>query len=261
MKKLLPLALLALTGCMSNPYSQYYTAVSDRADLPIESASSAAAPKVIQGSDPVKDLEEMLSEGYDLLGYSSFSATETPQSKAVEQARLLSADVLLYYAPVYQRTATTVVPFSMPTQSTSYTTASATAYNSYGGYGTASGSALTNTYGQQWMAVPVQQDTYLHTAAYYVKTKSLVGMKFRAPDANEARALGTQRAAIVTVVIRNSAAYKADILPGDVVLKADGKTVDEIPDAEAYVRARIGQPIELLIARSGKVLVKQLLVQ
>lgn len=250
--------LLGLTSCANlNPYVKNYVPVNERASLPVEHPASAE-PVLRPGAEPLADLQEMLVEGYDLLGYSAFSAELSSETKAVQQGQATGADVVIYYPAVFQRTATTVVPFQLPTHSTSYSTASATAYNSYGGSANAYASGVTQTYGQQWTAIPIQRDTYFQTASYYVKTKRLVGLIFRSPNTAEVNSLGTQRAAVVSSVVRNSEAYKADILPGDIILSADGLTVDQIPDAEAFARVRLGKTVVLEMVRNGQPLQKKL---
>lgn len=254
----LVVSVALLSGCAGlNPYVKNYVQVNDRETLPVEQ-SLPVSPLLKQGVDPLSDLEDMLADGYDLLGYSAFSADLSSSDKAIQQASLVGADVVVYYPPVFQRTATTVIPFQLPTTTTSYSNATATAYNSYGASATAYASGVTKTYGQQWTAIPIQRDTYFQSASYYVKTKRLVGLIFRSPTPQEVAALGTQRLAVVTTVVRGSGAYRADILPGDIIVRADGLTVDQIPDAEAFARARLGRTLTLDIVRAGRLIKKDL---
>lgn len=255
---LLMSGLLVLAGC-ANPYATSYKSLSDSEYIAANrTAPAPALPVVAYGSNPIQDVQSYYENGYEALGFSMFSDKLSNQQKAVQQGQTVGADLVVYYQPIYQRTDTTAVPLSLPTQQAVSSYSQATAYNNSGGSATAYGSSYGTISGQQWTVVPVSRDTYFQTATYYVKTNQPLGLHFRAPTATEAQALGTQRAVVITAIVRGSAAYQSDFLPGDVILKADNLTVDQIPDSAEFARARRGKTVDVLMVRNGSPMVKKL---
>ena len=257
---LMIVGFLTLAGC-ANPYAKSYKSLSDPEYIAAyRTAPAPAEPTLALGTNPVQDVQTYYENSFEALGFSMFSDELSTQQKAIEQGRTVGADLVVYYEPIYQRTNTQAVPVSLPTQQTVSSYGQATAYNNYGGTATAYGSSYATVSGQQWTAIQVSRDSYFQTATYYVRTNQPLGLHFRAPTTAEAQALGTQRAVVITSIVRGSAAYQADLLPGDTILKADNLSVDQIPNAVDFVRMRQGKTVDVMLVRNGKSIIKKLTI-
>ncbi len=58
---------------------------------------SADAPKLFRGNDLEVDCQQMLEDGYDLVGYSSFNAANVGERGALNQAKKVHASVVILY--------------------------------------------------------------------------------------------------------------------------------------------------------------------
>jgi hypothetical protein len=76
----------------ANPYSKNYVS-----RMPAPKVATAGPVKVFRGQDKVEDYQRLLEDGYDLLGYSSFEASDVAPEKLTEQAERVHADVALVY--------------------------------------------------------------------------------------------------------------------------------------------------------------------
>lgn len=69
----------------------------------------ATGPKIYQGSEKDKDYKRMLENGFDMLGYSSFDATEDVNpDQLTEQAKKVKADLVLVYTKLTGNTPASV---------------------------------------------------------------------------------------------------------------------------------------------------------
>ncbi|MDH4581408.1 PDZ domain-containing protein [Pseudomonas sp. BN415] len=249
-----------ISGCAKNPYVENYTQYYDPVYVSANRAEAAQDPHIEPGSTPQQDIPAYYQNGYMAIGFSKFSGKLSNGQLALEQAKRISADVVVVYQPQYERTQSGAMPISMPTQQTYSSQSMATAYNAYGttnAYGSTSGTVN----GQQWMMMPYSVDQYSHLAAYFVRMNIPLGLHLREPNQSEATIAGTQRAVVVEVVVRGSEAYKADILPGDIIIAADGIPVDQIESTAAFASSRKGKTVDVQLIRNAKPLTKKLTVQ
>lgn len=83
-----------------------------------------------------------------------------------------------------------------------------------------------------------------------------LGLSLRQPTQQEASALGFDRprGLLVTQVASGSKAFRADVIPGDLILQANGKNVDSVEDFNTILRedARPKNVLMLLINRQGQ---------
>ena len=104
----------------------------------------------------------------------------------------------------------------------------------------------------------VRQD---YLAVYLKKSwfKPVLGVQRIPITAEQARIVGTNNALLITIVVRRTPAFYADLYEGDVILEFNGQRVP-LDDEEfnALLEKHRGQEIELLIYRAGNKLTKKI---
>lgn len=113
---------------------------------------------------------------------------------------------------------------------------------SYIGYGFAIPINLTKS---------VVEDLIAHGAV----TRGYIGVRIGEVDASMAKAMGLEKpqGVLISGVVDDGAASKADIEPGDVILKVDDKLVDLPNQLQSYIATRrAGDEVNLEIYRDGK---------
>jgi hypothetical protein len=90
--------------------------------------------------------------------------------------------------------------------------------------------------------------------AYFVRFKLPFGATFRDLRAEEMSALGTGGGVAIGAVVDDSPASRANLLPGDIVLKCDDKAIIDRADFQGRLRERAGHPVTLTIVRNGETL-------
>ena len=150
---------LVMSGCASG-YKEYYTPVNGVTPEVIAAnrASPAPAEPLIERS-AFGDVRQIVAgyykRGFVPIGSSMFNSGKgASEAQALAQGRTVGADLVLVFYPKYTGSATSSVPITTPTTSTSYTAGSATAYGP-GGPVTAYGNASTTTYGTNTNYVPI----------------------------------------------------------------------------------------------------------
>jgi C-terminal processing protease CtpA/Prc len=88
-------------------------------------------------------------------------------------------------------------------------------------------------------------------AVYFVKRKYGFGALWRDLNDGERQELQSNKGVYVRVVVDNTPAYMADILPGDIIIAVDGESMLNAESATALMRARAGQLIKLSLYRRG----------
>lgn len=162
---------------------------------------------------------------------------------------------MLILNPRYTGSTATAVPFTMPTSTTSYSTGTATAYGP-GGVVNAYGSGTTTTYGTTTTMIPMTVNRSDYGAAYFVKRKWTFGTLWRDLNDAERQELQSNKGVYVRVVIDNSPAYQADILPGDIILAVDGAPVLNQKSIANELRVHAGQVVTVSLYRRGSLLEK-----
>jgi hypothetical protein len=90
--------------------------------------------------------------------------------------------------------------------------------------------------------------------AYFVRFKLPFGATFRDLRPEEMSALGTGGGVAIGTVVDDSPASRANLLPGDIVLKCDSKAIIDRTDFQNRLRARAGHPVTLTLVRNGETL-------
>lgn len=249
---------LALSGCV-NGFAKYYEGAPDARVIPNYDSSFTPGNKipVYSTSDVEGDIQKMMERGYVVIGHSSFYGPDNQVNAAQlqNQANKIGAHAVLFHSR-YRDTVSGAVPITTPNNSTSYTTGTATAYGS-GGYATATGNAVTNTYGTTTTYVPYTQSRSDFEAVYFAKVRIVTGL-FVVPLTDvERQELQTNLALRVKAVVQDSPAFLADILPGDYVLAINDEGVSSIPTWKAAVEKYQGQDVSLRLLRNRQSLTKK----
>lgn len=217
-------ATLFLAGCASG-YSEFYQDYSEQWQPYV--APSTAEPKVVSMSGDVDQVvNRMYADGYALVGISSFNGPVEERSAAIEQARKVGAERIVLDAR-YTNTNQGAIPFTTQQAVTSTTSGNVSAYGRGGAvYGTYSGT--TTTMVPQTNYIPYAVDRYDQMAMFFAPLgPACVGVLVVDLTEEQKQAIGSNKAVRVTSVRRNSPAYEADIVPGDLIMSVDGKPYSE----------------------------------
>lgn len=255
---LLLLAAL-LTGC-ANGYSQFYRPNPGLANFTVPIMPFSGEPRLSASSgDPSRDVRDMYEQGYALAGVSDFVGPAANQSGAVSQAKKVGAAVVLLSSK-YQNTVTGAMPLTLPTATTSFSSGTANAYGS-GGFATGNYSGTTTTYGTQTTYIPYSVDKYDQVALYFVPLERKgFGVLVNSLTDEQRHDLGTNQAVEIIAVRTESPAFRADILPGDMLVLV-GSTPTFDPQAAAHALANTaGTDVDVTLIRGGQRITKTVTV-
>ena len=190
--------------------------------------------------------------GYHFIGNSSFnSGRHESESAALQQGQKVGADLVLIMTPQHTGSETVIIPMSTPTTSTSFSTATATAYGS-GGVVNACGSGVTTSYGTTTTMVPVTVRRTDYSAWYFIRRKYLFGVLWRDLNDQERQERQSNKGVVVRVIVEDSPAFRADILPGDIILAVNGEPVLSQRSLSDFLLARTGQLVSVSLYRRGR---------
>jgi hypothetical protein len=251
-------AVLALSGCVTNPYSQFYRdytggmgVAGNPMLLPPEKE-----PVIQQGSDPMKDGMEMMRNGYVLIGESSFNAGSVATSNAKYHARRVGAEFVLLYSQ-YTDTVSGSMPLTLPDTQTSTTYGSASAYGS-GGWASAYGSSHTTIYGSKTTYIPYNVRRHDYLATFWTRSKPLAfGAQFRDLSDEQRRQIQSNKGASIFVVVNGTPAFQNDVLEGDIIRRVNGTDILDAKHALEIIGSNKGKTVSLTILRNGEEIQKE----
>lgn len=226
------LSLLGLNGCASNPYSQYYVAkpqaVSIEKDPYLE--PNHGEPMLLDGFSPESDSQQMLEDGYVMIGYSSFGAPYVDATAAVKQARKLKAKAVVLYPGGALKGKSGQHSLS-PVQTI--------------------GASLSPWFAPYFRPNPSHSTYYEVLATYWVKHKSpIFGAWFNQRGWHGYQTLEASNGLLVTAVERGSPAYKANIAKGDVLNEINGSALS-IVDVHNVIETLAGEKVQVKLTRNG----------
>ena len=244
--------IVLLQGCTS-PFAKYYNDETGGIDitkikyviLPTEE------PKLYYGDDEAKDSLRMAENNYRSVGNSSFYTDSINDADAIDQAKAVHAEVVMLYSK-YKRTVSGNAPLTLPNTTTSSTNFSGNAYGS-GGSATYSGTANTTNYGTKTTYIPYSYDQSDFLAIYWIKSKPRIfGINYEDLTEDIRRKTGSNKGVLVTVVTKDSPAFDADILRGDVIKNIGDVLITNIDLANKTIDKYQGQEVDVLIFRDDK---------
>lgn len=250
------LAVIILSGCASG-YNKFYKPENGATPEIISAMRVAPPPKIPLVERAAQDngpglVDAYLKRGYRLIGSAIFNSGRTEsEDAAIEQGKAVGADLVLITDPQYTGSETSVMPITTPTTSTTYSTGSATAYGR-GGTVTAYGSGTSTTYGSTTNYVPVTIHKRNYAAGYFVKSKFIMGALVRDLSDTERKSLQTNKGVFVHLVIDESPAFIADILPGDILRSINGVSISNPSEFEKLTLKYRGNPVVFGVSRDGR---------
>tara|TARA_Y100000768_G_scaffold106278_1_gene77887 strand:- start:3995 stop:4675 length:681 start_codon:yes stop_codon:yes gene_type:complete len=224
MKRIFILCILIISGCASNPsaqlenpfikfYNQEYDGILPKTDeVEIIQVESYEDPKNW----------ELLGQGYQQIGYSSFIGGKRNPELAIEHAKNIGATIVVYYAE----------------------------------FESDNPSSVTLSSGHTYY---LDNARYSQEAVYLIKENIhdlKHGLYWDVMTVNEKQQYQTNFGLKINQVINNFPAFDAGVIPGDVVLQVDGIKMITLEDAEKidYTKSpnimkilRLGSIIELEI--------------
>jgi hypothetical protein len=247
MKPIFTLFILALSGvgCVSNPFAENYRPADPSLVAAAAPAAPGAVPRLEPGRTPEQDAIRLLQEGYVLLGDAAFRSTEPSDKKAIAQARLVGADLVM----MYRRNAQTVTGItSYPVSSTQ-----SVAVRGPGGQTT-----HVLAHGTRTEYETYQYQLCDHVAVFWAKGGTpALGACWRELTTEEKQQTGSNKGAAIAAVVKRSPAFSADLLEGDILQAIDGETVLDAHQAGQLLETRRGQNVELRLRRqAGSLMVK-----
>lgn len=213
---------VGLVACATNDYQQFYKPYADAKTLSdVRLLGQGESPTVYSSTDLKRDVKILRSKGFVSIGYSAFNGAIGSEDQLIDQARDVGALVVLVNSN-YTDTQTTTVPLFLPNISTTYSSGSVYGSGGYAGY-----SGSSTTYGNTVVPLTSQQQRYDQTAIYFIKSTHKLKFGIYVVDlAPEIRtALERNTGALVDVVVENSPAFVANILPGDILIELDSSQV------------------------------------
>lgn len=216
-----------------NPYATHYQA-QNQGNL--HSLQANPEPQIFSGTRRDQDNINMLENGYDLMGASSFESTEVPAEQALNHGRAIQADSILVY---FKKAGNTTPASRMEVIKEA----------------AKKGQALT----EKDMAVDPAK--YRYYATYWAKLpppllgvhviKLIPRQSGQAPE--ESNTENTRSDGVrVIAVIHGSAAEKAGVLRGDQLLSINQEKVDDAAQLSSLVRKYRGKSVNLQLERQGE---------
>lgn len=254
---LLAMALL-LCGCLANPYRTSYTGTRpDRLPQGEEPRllPDAEAPQLLLSEDLKTDSLQLLEKGWAPMGRSQIRGGRVPERYALALARELGAEMVLLRQALLG-TGTTSVPVTdwVPDRRILVSERSQSQDLDTGKVQDITSERVTTIEGEARTTFITQAvETYDQSALFWRRAAPpSLGLMGSGLEDAERRALQSNKGMSVRVVVRNSPAFAADILPGDIVRTLDGLEVLGPEDFFERLPGLSGRKVELVLWRSGK---------
>lgn len=241
------IAFLMTAPASAGPIEKYYKSIpltpADKEKiLPLD-----GPPEMVRSSGNLQaDLLDMYSRGYGLVGETSFEWKLAKEKSFLKHARKVGARYVVISSEFF-RTDSGAVPLTLPNTTTSYTNGTVRAGSAWGSY-----TGTTTTNGTNTTYIPYSQDRYTQTAGFFVPLKRVgFGILFDNLTRDQVAELGSNKGAFVRAVRRGSPAFRADILPGDVVKVWNGVEVVTAEDLSEAIPSAFGKAVEIAVVRKG----------
>jgi len=247
-----------LSSCATNGFTTFYTDQTGGANLAeLDNVIlSNTEPKVYSGGNWEEDSRTMKQRGYLLVGYSSFNGPTGTIDQVRSQAERVLADTAIFYS-AYTDTLSGVVPLTLPDTQTSYTSIYGNVYGS-GGSATVTGNATTTTTGTKTTYIPYNTRLYDYSATYWVKLKALTfGVYGEDLSVEQRKLIGSNKGAVLIVIVNDSPAFMADFLPGDILIRLNGTEITNFASLLARVTENKGRHVVIDLIRDGEPLSKE----
>ena len=206
----------------------------------------------MQGNDVKSDSFRMWENGYVLLGNSSFYGSQVSEDQAIKQAKKVKASVVIVYSK-FKDTVSGAIPLSLPDIKTSTT-------NIYGSSGFATG--YTTTYGTETTYMPYVVDRFDQGATYWAKRKypPVLGVHAKELPPELRQKIGSNKGMLVDGILKQSPAFRADIVNGDILIKINNTEIYDQSTLESTLKTNAEKKVSILLIRDGKEIVKEVVL-
>ena len=117
---------------------------------------------------------------------------------------------------------------------------------------TAYSSGTSTTYGTSTNYIPITIHKSNYGAGYFIKQKTIIGVQFRDLNDSERKKLQTNKGVVISLVVDESPAFKADLLPGDILNSIDGIQILNSNQFSKLISERKGNEITVQLLRDGR---------
>jgi hypothetical protein len=248
------IAAFALSGCATNNVTRFYQDLSGQRNNAARFIPNDGPMQIVQSSNLEDESLFLLRSGYVQIGVSSFSGpSPVTEAEIREHGAKCGAAIALYtFAHEGSSQSTLAIPqFNPGTTSTTY--ASGTLYGSGGqstrfsgvGTTTSSGTVTTNY-------IPITVNRYGSTVIFWRKTTPpILGVQVVDLPNHLRVSLKRNAGAYVQMVVNDSPAFVANLVPGDVMIAINDEPVNHGADVPALVDRHAGTRVVVRIIRDG----------
>lgn len=209
--------------------------------------SDEETQRIASSGDLDTDIGTLYRQGFIPIGYTAFESGNDQTRDGERLGEKLGASHMVVGVNLESSRSSTI-PLTLPNTTTSRTNGNASVFGS-GGSATGTFNSTTTTTGNQTTYIPITRNRFSKFALYFApEPKFGAGIYSRQITSEEMQELGTRFAIAVRFVRDYSPAYYADILPGDIILKINGKPAD--PNIW-WAEILDGEPDTLEILRRG----------
>jgi len=218
-------------------------------------------PEIKADNNVENDMIAMMTEGYVAIGASSFNGKMESLDNVKNQAKNIGATNVLVYSKF-----TNTVSGSIPI--TTYSPGKYVTTNNYGNFSAntyGSGGYSSNTYGNysgtsstyipgspNTNYVPYNVQRYEQTATFWIKRTSWAfGAFFQDIPDDIKKEIRSNKGAILSVVVKGTPAYDANVFVGDVVTKLNDQVIFDQKNIIDLLAQYSGQNVVFTIYRDG----------
>lgn len=254
-----------LIGCASNPFNQFYANYVNQMPPALQQRLLPPNPNpqiiTVTAQDFHSTGHRLEQQGLVCIGFAGFSGGAPTQSQLVQQAKIVGADEVIFTSE-YSHTQEGVRPIYsyQPGQTYSTHESGIVTGNSYGsggsvyGSGTYYGQSTTTTPGTLHTDyIPYQQQIYNYGAAFWRRSKpGVIGARF-APIPDSLRStLQRNTGAFVDLIVQDGAAFRANILEGDVIVQFADKPIATPQELLDLLPVYAGQKLSIKLIRGAQ---------
>lgn len=247
MRSLLVFCLVLLTGCQNDFsafYRPYFNLQSPPAELVISDLKyldQNETPQIYSTNDMSRDVKIARSKHWIPIGQSSFNGAAGSQAQLLSQAKSIGASMVLVTSKFTENRIITTPLFIPNNQTTTYNgTTNGQIYGNNGNSATykSDTTGTATTYGTTVVPLTSVQSRYDQGAVYFVRyTKKFKFGVYLIPLTSELRAKYERNTGgLVDIVVEDTPAFNANILPGDIITEIDGKMLENGPQTMAWMR-------------------------
>ena len=243
------ISLLLFSCAAINPYTKFYKdslggkLVSDIPELIV----STDEPKIYSSNDLETDLQRLTMNNYALIGYSSFNAGSVNQKGAIEHGKTVGASLILVTSK-YTNTVSGNIPLELPNTEKSTTRHSGRVGSDY-----FSGTSNTTTQTTKTYNIPYNTRRYDYGALFFVKHKPLtLGISYSDIPMELRKTIKRNRGVYVKLVMNDSPAFYADLIPDDVIVKVGEIETNNAKEFKELLKNYKGQKTKFEIIRDGQ---------